>query len=77
MKGRCFTEKKDYGEVDGLFEAAKKKIDEGFDYVILGHLHKKVVQNYKNGTYVNLGSWLDAPCYGKISEDKLELINWE
>lgn len=76
-ESRDFTSKKDYGEVDGLFEAAKRKIDEGFDYVIFGHLHKRVVQNYKNGTYINLGSWLDAPCYGKITEEKFELIDWE
>jgi UDP-2,3-diacylglucosamine hydrolase len=60
---RVYTDKKDYGEVDGLYEAAKKKIDEGFDFVIFGHLHKRIRQNYKQGNYINMGSWLDKPCY--------------
>ena len=73
---REYTAKKDYGEVDGLFEAAKKKIDEGSDYVIFGHLHKKVFANYNNGSYINLGSWLDEPCYGIFNKEGFKIINW-
>ena len=72
---REYTEKKDYGEVDGLYKSAKKKIDEGFDYVIFGHLHKRVLEQYKNGRYINLGSWLDAPSYGIFREQKFEIDN--
>jgi UDP-2,3-diacylglucosamine hydrolase len=71
---RVYTEKKDYGEVDGLFESAKKKIDEGFDYVIFGHLHRRLIVNYNQGTYINLGSWLDKPCYGVFRNEKFEII---
>ena len=71
---RVYTEKKDYGQVDGLFEAAKKKIDEGFDYIIFGHLHKRLVVSYNQGTYINLGSWLDKPCYGVFKNQKFEII---
>ena len=71
---RVYTDKKDYGEVDGLFEAAKKKIDEGFDYVIFGHLHKRLSLYYKQGTYINLGSWLTKPCYGVFKDQKFEII---
>jgi UDP-2,3-diacylglucosamine hydrolase len=70
---RVYTEKKDYGEVDGLFESAKKKIDEGFDYVIFGHLHRRLIVNYNQGTYINLGSWLDKPCYGVFRNEKFEI----
>ncbi len=63
---RDYTTKKDYGEEDGLFEAAKEKIDEGNEYVIFGHLHKKYFEKYKNGNYINLGSWIDFPCYGEF-----------
>jgi UDP-2,3-diacylglucosamine hydrolase len=72
---RDYTEKKDYGEVDGLFNAAKKKIDEGFDYVIFGHLHKRLETNYNQGTYINLGSWLDKPCYGIFKNQKFEIAD--
>jgi UDP-2,3-diacylglucosamine hydrolase len=72
---RDYTTKKDYGEEDGLFEAAKLKIDEGFDFVLFGHLHKKCYLKYKNGFYINLGSWLDAPCYGKYKDGNFEIVD--
>ena len=72
---REYTDKKDYGEVDGLYEAAKKKIDEGFDYVIFGHLHKRIWQNYKQGNYINMGSWLNKPCYGVFKNQKFEIVD--
>ena len=71
---RAYTDKKDYGEVDGLLEAAKKKIDEGYDYVLFGHLHKRIWQTYKQGNYINLGSWLDKPCYGIFKNQKFEIV---
>lgn len=73
---RDYTSKKDYGEEDGLFETAKKKIDEGFDFVLFGHLHRKQFLSYKNGYYINLGSWITEPCYGKFT-DKFEIIDIE
>jgi len=72
---RVYTARKDYGEVDGLFEAAKKKIEEGFDYVLFGHLHKRIWQTYKHGNYINLGSWLDKPCYGILKHQKFEIVD--
>lgn len=72
---REYTSHKNYGEVDGLFEAAKNRIDKGFDYVIFGHLHKRVYQNYNNGFYINLGSWLDRPCYGVYKQNNFEIID--
>ncbi|AFH48875.1 UDP-2,3-diacylglucosamine hydrolase [Ignavibacterium album JCM 16511] len=71
---RDYTSKKDYGEEDGLFEAAKRKIDEGYDFVLFGHLHRKQFLNYKNGYYINLGSWITEPCFGKFT-DKFEIID--
>ncbi|MBX3008548.1 MAG: UDP-2,3-diacylglucosamine diphosphatase [Melioribacteraceae bacterium] len=72
---RKYTAKKNYGTIDGLLETAKEKIDEGFDYVLLGHSHSRENLNYKNGTYINLGTWLDKPCYGKFVET-FEIIEW-
>lgn len=72
---RKYTAKKNYGTIDGLLETAKEKIDEGFDYVLLGHSHSRENLNYKNGTYINLGTWLEKPCYGKFV-DTFEIIEW-
>lgn len=73
---RDYTTKKDYGEEDGLFDAAKLKIEDGNEFVIFGHLHKKCFENYKNGVYINLGSWITNPCYGIfINEFEIKELN--
>jgi UDP-2,3-diacylglucosamine hydrolase len=74
---REYTKKKNYGEIDGMFDAAKIKIDEGYDYVIFGHSHERVISKYNNGVYINLGSWIDAPCYGKFDSKGFEVIDWK
>ena len=76
-KSRGYTTVKNYGEEDGLFETAKLKIDNGFDYVLFGHSHTRCYEQYKNGYYINLGSWISAPCYGKFGADKFEIIEWK
>lgn len=76
-QSRQYTSKKDYGEIDGLFESAKKFIDDGYDYVLFGHLHRRIYQKYKQGTYVNLGSWLTQPCYGIFKNNEFEIVDWK
>jgi UDP-2,3-diacylglucosamine hydrolase len=73
---RNYTSKKDYGKEDGLFETAKEKIDSGFDYVIFGHRHIRCFNQYKNGFYINLGSWLTQPCYGIFKENRFEIVDY-
>lgn len=72
---RDYTTKKNYGESDALFETAKFKIDNGFEYVVFGHSHKRAFEKYNNGLYINLGTWLDKPCYGKF-KNEFEIIDW-
>ena len=74
---REYTKNKNYGEIDGLQETAKHKIDNGFDYVIFGHSHKREFMKYNNGIYINLGSWIDAPCYGRFDSESFELVDWQ
>ncbi|GAB4289930.1 MAG: UDP-2,3-diacylglucosamine diphosphatase [Ignavibacteriaceae bacterium] len=73
---REYTSKKDFGMADGLTDTAKEKIDNGFRYVIFGHVHKRNFLQYNTGYYINLGSWLDKPCYGKFT-DKFEIVDWK
>jgi UDP-2,3-diacylglucosamine hydrolase len=72
---RGYTAKKNYGTVDGLIETAQTKIKNGFDYVLFGHSHEKTFQEFNGGYYINLGSWLEQPCYGKFNES-FEVIDW-
>jgi len=74
---RNYTGKKHYGIIDTLFETAKEKLNDGFDYVMFGHSHKKMFEKFNDGNYINLGSWLDEPCYGKFNNNEFEIINWE
>lgn len=75
-KSRDYTTQKDYGETDGMFEAAKLKIDSGFDYVIFGHSHRRAFEEYKMGYYINLGSWLSKPCYGRFKDGRFTIVDW-
>lgn len=73
---RGYTGNKNYGEEDGMFEFAKSKIDHGFDYVLLGHSHRRELREYNDGYYINLGTWLDKPCYGKFTDGNFKVLDW-
>lgn len=75
-KSRDYTTEKSYGENDGLLEVAKSKIDDGYDYVVFGHSHARKQEMYNSGEYINLGTWLSRPCYGKFSNNNFEIIDW-
>ncbi len=76
-KSREYTSQKFSDENDRLVDVAKKKIDEGFDFVVFGHTHIKSDLNYNNGKYVNLGTWLDKPYYGVFDGEKFEIKEWK
>lgn len=67
---REYTGQKDYGGSDGLRDFACARIDEGYDYVIMGHRHKAEEYHHNNGCYINLGHWLSRPCtYGMFDHE--------
>jgi UDP-2,3-diacylglucosamine hydrolase len=72
-KSRDYTAGKSYGEIDGVFDAAKRKLDEGYDYVVFGHTHKLSFEKYNGGFYINLGTWLAKPVYGVFSNGNFEI----
>jgi len=72
-KSRDYTSEKDYSEKDGLKDAAIKKIDEGFNYVIMGHRHKPVMEIHNQGCYINLGDWIKSFSYGVFDNGKFFL----
>lgn len=74
-KSRHYTDMKDYGESDGMREFALNKLEEGFDYVVMGHRHKAEKTKHSNGYYINLGEWLKNPTFGRFDGDKFEIIN--
>jgi UDP-2,3-diacylglucosamine hydrolase len=64
---------------DKLINFAKTKIEQGFDYVIMGHIHiagthKFITSNGNEGIYFNLGSWFSEPHYIKYNGTDINLI---
>lgn len=73
---RKYTGNKDFGETDGMIQFAEKKIDEGFDFVIMGHRHQPHDQNIDKGRYINLGDWITYNTYAEFDGKKLLLKEW-
>lgn len=79
-KSRLHTDDRSHGD-GGMKEFAEKKIGEGFDYVILGHLHKPIDtlmnQNNRTGHYILLGDWIRNFSYGEYSDGNFELKKFD
>lgn len=73
-KSRKYTEKRTNKNFASLFEFAKSKIDEGFDFVVMGHTHKAEFRPYKTGSYVNLGDWLTNPLAAVFDGNEMKLL---
>jgi len=73
-KSRHHTDSKDYGETDGMRQFAFDKIDEGYDYVVMGHRHKAEKTKHNNGYYINLGEWLNNPTFASFDGDDFKII---
>lgn len=61
----------------GMREFAANKIGEGFDFVIMGHIHKpqniELEKNGRKGHYITLGDWIRNYSYGVYSNGNFEL----
>ncbi|HTK82596.1 MAG TPA: UDP-2,3-diacylglucosamine diphosphatase [Bacteroidota bacterium] len=75
-KSRHYTSTKDYGEHDAMESFAKKKIDEGYDMIIMGHRHRPAFVEYKNGVYINLGDWISHNSYAEFRDGTISLKFW-
>ena len=73
---RSHTSQKDYGETDGMIKIANNKFSEGFDFVIMGHRHQSMFQNFDKNIYVNLGDWINEKTYATFDGKNLILKKW-
>ena len=76
-KSRNYTGKKNYGSDEGMIQFAKDRIDEGNNYVIMGHRHLASELKHNNGKYVNLGEWIKNPHYAVFDGYELILKKFE
>ncbi|MCD6123931.1 hypothetical protein J7J62_02015, partial [bacterium] len=58
-------------------EFAGKKIKEGFDFVILGHLHIPVEKNLFSGKYINTGDFYRNFTYAVFDGRDAKLMRFE
>lgn len=64
----------------GMQQFAEKKIGEGIDYVVMGHIHQakdiELTSAGKTGHYITLGDWISKFTYGEYANGKFELKSW-
>ena len=53
-------------------------IDEGFDGVVCGHIHRPALEHREHGIYINTGDWVEN-CTAVVEhfDGRLELIYWK
>jgi UDP-2,3-diacylglucosamine hydrolase len=56
-----------------MVEFAAQKLQDGFDFVVMGHNHISSHQKIGNGVYINLGDWIFENTYAVYDGKKMEL----
>ncbi len=60
----------------GLETFVTAKAKSGFDYVVLGHLHKPRLFEIEGTSCLVIGDWIDCFTYGLFSNGRLTLERW-
>jgi len=60
-------------DFDDYKEYAIRKLDEGFNYVVMGHIHTSKYISHENGSFMAIGEWMRKKSYGIFSGGKLRL----
>ncbi len=74
---RNHTSRREPPEDSDYIQAALKKFEEGYDYVLFGHLHSPNYQMFGQKIYVNLGDWMDHFSYAEFDGESLLLRQWK
>ena len=64
----------------GLRAYAAKELAEAktLDLLVYGHSHVAALEKMENGKiFANAGSWLDAPTYLRVTDEAVELLEWD
>ena len=59
-----------------MIRFAQEKIEEGYDFVIMGHRHEPLYQPIGNGIYINLGDWITYNSYAEFDGSRIQLQEW-
>ena len=72
---RQYTNNRTYEE-HGMVKFAAQQLNNGFDFVVMGHNHIASYQQFGTGVYVNLGDWIFENTYAVFDGKTLELKKW-
>jgi UDP-2,3-diacylglucosamine hydrolase len=73
LTSRKHTKRKNFSPRDGLLDFAVRKLNEGYDYVLMGHRHFAFTHKEGKGTYINLGDWIKIFSYVEFKNGELKL----
>lgn len=65
---RNHTSKRTHKFLDDYKEYAKNKLSEGYDAVIIGHVHFPTLCSLNGGIYLNTGDFIEHFSYGRLHE---------
>lgn len=64
------------GWAEEYYRFARVKFKEGFDVVVLGHIHYPMLEEENGKTYVNCGDWMHHFTYARYDGEKMRLEKW-
>ncbi|RKY72188.1 MAG: hypothetical protein DRQ24_05600 [Candidatus Latescibacterota bacterium] len=71
------SRKFDIGYLERICQrAAQKKFAQGFDAVVMGHIHTPLLQTENGQTFVILGDWIEHFTYLLLHDREFELKQW-
>lgn len=62
---------------NGLIEFSEKLFNAGYHYTIMGHIHNPKIVKCTNGSYINLGDWINHCSYLEINDEAVNLRFWK
>ncbi|MFH1278190.1 MAG: UDP-2,3-diacylglucosamine diphosphatase [Candidatus Eisenbacteria bacterium] len=76
-RSRSYSNRKKFILNRTLESAILDKLREGFDGIVMGHIHVADRFTYEEGECLVLGDWMETFTYAVLREGKLELKRWE
>jgi len=72
-KSRTYTSGRTTKFLQDYEDYVSRKMEEGFDGVIIGHLHHPILKEIKGGVYLNTGDFIENYSYGRMENGVISL----
>ncbi len=74
---RGYTSRRDHEFAPDYSAFAKSRIEDGYDIVVIGHLHIPVTETHGRGIYINTGDFIHHFTYARLDNSGIALIKLE